>query len=187
MPYSGQRSTVANDADNTTARRSAVTGRQQPDALLDVLAAPLESRGLDLEGVEVSSAGRRRLVRVLVDKDGGVTLDEIAAATTLVSDELDATDVMGEAPYTLEVTSPGIDRPLTLPRHWARNVDRLVKVDPVDGAPYTGRILSAAERAARLDVDGAPREVRYDEVATARVEVEFNRRARPGQAKREEE
>ena len=161
-----------------------MTGRQQADALLDVLAEPLESRGLDLEGVEVSSAGRRRLVRVLIDKDGGVTLDEIADATAVVSGELDANDVMGDAPYTLEVTSPGVERPLTLPRHWARNVDRLVKVKPVDGAPYTGRIVSAAADRARLDVGGEPREVRYDEVATARVEVEFNRRRpRPDEEK----
>jgi ribosome maturation factor RimP len=153
-----------------------VTGRQKADALLDVLAVPLESHGLDLEGVEVSSAGRRRLVRVLVDKDGGVTLDEIADATALVSDEIDANDVMGEAPYTLEITSPGVDRPLTLPRHWARNVDRLVKVKPVEGASYTGRIVSAGADAAQLDVGEARRDVRYDEVATARVEVEFNRR-----------
>lgn len=165
-----------------------MTGRQQADALLDVLTAPLASHGLDLEGVEVSSAGRRRLVRVLVDKDGGVTLDEIADATTVVSNELDTHDVMGDAPYTLEVTSPGVDRPLTLPRHWARNVDRLVKVKPVDGAPYTGRIVSATADTARLDVSGAPREIRYDQVATARVEVEFNRpRARPGDAQPGEE
>jgi ribosome maturation factor RimP len=156
-----------------------VTGRQQADALLDVLAAPLGTRGLDIEGVEVAAAGRRRLVRVLVDKDGGVTLDEIADATSLVSDALDAHDVLGEAPYTLEVTSPGVDRPLTLPRHWARNVDRLVTVKPVEGAPYTGRIVAVAEDAAQLDVEGAAREVRYAEVAIARVEVEFNRRRSP--------
>jgi ribosome maturation factor RimP len=152
-----------------------VPGRQQSDALLDVLAAPLGSRGLDLEGVEVSSAGRRRLLRILVDKDGGVTLDEIADATSVVSAHLDDNDVMGDAPYTLEVTSPGVDRPLTLPRHWSRNVDRLVKIRPVDGPAYTGRILSAADDAARVEVAGAAREVRYGDVATARVEVEFNR------------
>ena len=165
-----------------------MTGRPQADALLDVLAAPLGSRGLDLEGVEVSAAGRRRLVRVLVDKDGGVTLDEIADATTLVSDELDAHDVLGDAPYTLEVTSPGVDRPLTLPRHWARNVDRLVTVRPVEGSPYTGRIVAVADDSARLDVGGTQREVRYDEVATAKVEVEFNRRrAQPGETNAGEE
>jgi ribosome maturation factor RimP len=156
-----------------------VTGRQQADALLDVLAAPLGAHGLDLEGVEVAAAGRRRLVRVLVDKDGGVTLDEIAGATSLVGDALDANDVLGDAPYTLEVTSPGVDRPLTLPRHWARNVDRLVAVQPVEGSPYTGRIVAAAADSAQLDVAGAVREVRYTDVATARVEVEFNRRRRP--------
>jgi ribosome maturation factor RimP len=165
-----------------------VTGRPQADALLDVLAAPLGSRGLDLEGVEVSAAGRRRLVRVLVDKDGGVTLDEIADATTLVSDELDAHDVLGDAPYTLEVTSPGVDRPLTLPRHWARNLNRLVTVRPVEGSPYSGRIVAVTDDSARLDVGGTQREVRYDEVATAKVEVEFNRRrAQPGETNAGEE
>jgi ribosome maturation factor RimP len=156
-----------------------VTGRQQADALLDVLAAPLGTRGLDLEGVEVAAAGRRRLVRVLVDKDGGVTLDEIADATSLVGDALDANDVLGDAPYTLEVTSPGVDRPLTLPRHWARTVDRLVTVEPVEGSSYTGRVVAAAADSAQLDVAGAVREVRYAEVATARVEIEFNRRRPP--------
>jgi ribosome maturation factor RimP len=164
------------DADNTTPRRSAVTGRQQADAVVDVLTDPLESRGLDLEGVEVSAAGRQRLVRVLIDKDGGITLDDIAEVTALVGEHLDQNDVLGEAPYTLEVTSPGVDRPLTLPRHWSRNIDRLVKVTPVGGAPYTGRILSAAGDTALVDVSGATREVRYDDVATARVEIEFNRR-----------
>jgi ribosome maturation factor RimP len=147
----------------------------------------LESRGLDLEGVEVSSAGRRRLVRVLVDKDGGVTLDEIAEATTVVSEQLDTNEVMGDAPYTLEVTSPGVDRPLTLPRHWTRNVDRLVKVTPVDGAPYTGRIVSAGSDSAKVEVAGAAVDVRYDAVASARVEVEFNRRRRDTRASRSEE
>jgi ribosome maturation factor RimP len=175
-------------ADNTTPRRSAVTGRQQaePDALTDVLADPLGSRGVDLEGVEVSAAGRRRLVRVLVDKDGGITLDDIADITSLVSAELDDHDVLGDSPYTLEVTSPGVDRPLTLPRHWRRNLDRLVKVTPHDGPTYTGRVLSAAADSARLEVQGAEREVRYDDVASARVEIEFNRpRTKPDPARAE--
>jgi ribosome maturation factor RimP len=164
-----------------------VTGRQQTDVLLDVLAAPLESQGLDLEGVEVTSAGRRRLVRVLVDKAGGITLDEIAEATTLVGDELDAHDVLGDAPYTLEVTSPGVDRPLTLPRHWARNIDRLVTVRPRDGAPYTARILDATAEAAQLDVGGSAQQVRYDEIVNARVEVEFNRPRQSDRSEHEKE
>jgi ribosome maturation factor RimP len=141
-----------------------------------MLREPLAQNGLDLEDVEISTAGRRRLVRVLVDKDGGVTLDEIADATHVVSGLLDqAEDVLGEAPYTLEITSPGIDRPLTQSRHWRRNVDRLVKVRPRDGQPFTGRILQAHEDCAVLDVDGTKQELPYADVAKAVVEVEFNR------------
>jgi ribosome maturation factor RimP len=145
-----------------------------------MLRDPLDRSGLDLEDVEISTAGRRRLVRVLVDKDGGVTLDEIADATRLVSGLLDSSDVLGEAPYTLEVTSPGIDRPLSRPRHWQRNVDRLVKVRPRDGQPFTGRIVSADEDAVVLDGDGVRRQVDYASIAKATIEVEFNRPARTG-------
>ena len=153
-----------------------MTGHQPQEALLDLLAPLLAAHGLDVEGVEVSTAGRRRLVRVLVDKDGGVTLDEIAAATSVVNTELDGHDqVLGDGPYTLEVTSPGVDRPLTLPRHWSRNRDRLVAVTPVSGAAFTGRVLSADDAAAVLEINGEPREVPYTTVAKARVEIEFNR------------
>jgi ribosome maturation factor RimP len=104
-----------------------------------------------------------------------VTLDDVADATKKVSEVLDATDVMGEHPYTLEVTSRGVDRPLTLPRHWRRNADRLVKVTTTDGQTVTGRIVGSSDDAATLDLDGARREVAYTEVAKALVQVEFNR------------
>ena len=158
-----------------------VPGNQPNEALLKVLAGPLEASGIDLEGVEISTAGRRRLVRVLVDKDDGITLDGVADATQLVSGVLDASEVLGEAPYTLEVTSPGIERPLTLPRHWRRNVDRLVKVETVGGQTFTGRIADAGETSATLTVDKSKRLVAYDEVAKARIEIEFNR-PRPNKA-----
>ncbi|MEJ7707550.1 MAG: ribosome maturation factor RimP [Nocardioidaceae bacterium] len=159
-----------------------MSGQQPREDILDVVREPLASSGLDLEDVEVSTAGRRHLVRVLVDKDGGVTLDEIAAAATLVGDLLDRRDVLDEIPYTLEVTSPGIDRPLTLPRHWRRNVDRLVKVQPHQGAAFVGRVLEANEAGATLDADGSRCELRYSEVAKARVEIEFNRAGKAGNA-----
>ena len=125
-----------------------------------MLEKPLATSGLDLEGVEISQAGRRSLVRVLVDQDGGVTLDDIADATRLVSDVLDQTDVLGESPYTLEVTSPGIDRPLTLPRHWRRNVDRLVKVTTtVAATPSPAGSSRPTRTRATLDVDDAVREI----------------------------
>ena len=85
------------------------------------LAGPLRALELDLEAVEITPAGKRRILRVSVDKDGGVTLDDVADATREVSRVLDDSDVMGEQPYTLEVTSRGVDKPLTLPRHWRRN------------------------------------------------------------------
>jgi ribosome maturation factor RimP len=84
---------------------------------------------------------------------------------------------MGEQPYTLEVTSRGVDRPLTLPRHWRRNTDRLVKVTTTDGDTVTGRIVRSDDEAVTLDVEGTPREVDYAEVAKALVQVEFNRKS----------
>lgn len=152
-----------------------MTGRQPREDLLQILIQPLSDHGVDLEDVEVSDAGRRKLVRVLVDKDGGVTLDDIADATTVVSDVLDGGDVLDDHPYTLEVTSPGVDRPLTQPRHWRRNLDRLVRVQPREGVAFTGRIVEAGEAGATVDLDGTRRQVQYAGVKTAKVEIEFNR------------
>lgn len=149
---------------------------QTRDRLAEVLTEPLAAQGLDVEAIEITPAGRRRLLRVAVDKDGGVTMDDIADATKEVSRLLDDTDAMGEQPYTLEVTSPGTDRPLTLPRHWRRNASRLVKVTTRDGSGVTGRVLHSDEQGVTLDVDGAERVLPYDEVAKARVQIEFNRK-----------
>ena len=139
------------------------------------LADPLAALGLDVEAVEITPAGKRRVLRVAVDKDGGVTLDDVADATREVSAVIDASDVMGEQPYTLEVTARGVDRPLTLPRHWRRNADRLVKVTTNDGETLTGRIVSSTESSATLDVSGQRREIAYDDVAKALVQIEFKR------------
>jgi ribosome maturation factor RimP len=141
-----------------------------------VLTGPLSAVGLDVEAIELTPAGRRRLLRVAVDKDGGVTMDDIADATREVSRLLDDADVMGEQPYTLEVTSPGTDRPLTLPRHWRRNAGRLVKVARTDGTSVTGRITGSDDARAVLDVDGAAEEVAYADVAKAKIQIEFNRK-----------
>ena len=155
----------------STARQDATRDRIEA-ALVD----PLSVLGFDVEAVEVTPAGKRRVLRVAVDKDGGVTLDDVADATREVSRVLDDSDVMGEMPYTLEVTSRGVDRPLTLPRHWRRNQDRLVKATLAGGEEVTGRILGSDDAGATLDVDGTRREVAYDDVTKALVQVEFNRR-----------
>ncbi len=146
------------------------------DRLAEALAGPLGTVGLDVEAIELTSAGKRRLLRVAVDKDGGVTMDDIAEATKEVSRVLDTGDVMGEQPYTLEVSSPGTDRPLTLPRHWRRNRGRLVKVTDHGGRTVTGRIMDSDEQRAVLDVDGSSQEVALADVARARIQIEFNRK-----------
>lgn len=157
-------------------------------AVHELLAGALDGSGVVLEEVTVTPAGRRRVVKVVVDRalDGtgdvtetidSLTLDEIADTTRTVSDVLDESDVLGEQPYTLEVTSRGVDRPLTLPRHWRRNADRLVKVTLTDGSSLTGRILSSTEESVTLDVSGKQREVAYADVAKALVQIEFNRKS----------
>jgi ribosome maturation factor RimP len=153
-----------------------VVSDQTRDRLVSELTPPLLEMGLDLEALDVTPAGRRRLLRVAVDKDGGVTMDDVADATREVSRLLDESDAMGEQSYTLEVTSPGTDRPLTLPRHWRRNQGRLVKVTRRDGGSVTGRVTSCDDAAATLDVDGVPQTLDYADVAKAKVQVELNRK-----------
>jgi ribosome maturation factor RimP len=145
------------------------------------IAGPLTALDLDVEAVEITPAGKRRILRIAVDKDGGVTLDDVADATRQISSVLDESDAMGEQPYTLEVTSRGVDRPLTLPRHWRRNVDRLVKVTTTDGETLEGRIATSDDGAACIDVAGTIREIAYADIARALVQIEFNR---PGSKER---
>jgi ribosome maturation factor RimP len=148
-----------------------------PDSsrIADALRGPLSVLGLDLEAVELTPAGKRRVLRVAVDKDGGVSLDDIAEATRAVSESLDTDELMGEQAYTLEVTSRGVDRPLTEPRHWRRNRDRLVRAQLHDGTQVTGRVGGSDDSGATLDVSGAPRRLEYADVAKALVQIEFNR------------
>jgi ribosome maturation factor RimP len=156
----------------TSVRQDAIRERIETE-----LVAPLTALDLDVEAVEITPAGKRRILRIAVDKDGGVTLDDVADATREISRVLDESDVMGEQPYTLEVTSRGVDRPLVLPRHWRRNVDRLVKVSTSEGETAEGRIVTSDDAAASIDVDGTIREIAYADIARAQVQVEFNRRA----------
>jgi len=149
-----------------------------PRARLTQLLTPaVEATGHDLEDVTVSPAGRRKVVRVVVDKDGGVTLDDIAEVARVVSDLLDQPEAerLLAGAYTLEVTSPGVDRPLTLPRHWRRSAGRLVKAVLADGSTVTGRVVEADDTEVTLDLDGAKRALLQAEVTRATVQVEFSR------------
>jgi ribosome maturation factor RimP len=163
-------------------------GHAMPEAL-ERLAEPVaRAAGMELESVDITRAGKRRLLRVVVDADGGVGLDEMAVVSQELSAKLDTSGIMGEAPYTLEVTSPGVDRPLTQPRHWRRAVGRLVSV-PVtqnssNGSPAPalpdkmtvhGRIAAAGEDGVVLDVEGRRREFGFADLGPGKVQVEFRR------------
>lgn len=145
------------------------------------LAAPLADLGVDLEGVEVERAGRRHVVRVVVDRDGGVDLDAVADVSRVVSGVLDGpdlTDVL-PGPFVLEVSSPGVDRPLTQPRHWQRARGRLVVVDLLDGTTVTGRVGASGDgpdgATATVTTEAGEVELRLDAVRRAVVQVEFAR------------
>jgi ribosome maturation factor RimP len=96
------------------------------ERIVGLLEPAVAAMGMDLEDVRITSAGRRRLLRIVVDADGGVSLDDIALVSRELSATLDRAAAMGEASYTLEVSSPGVDRPLTEPKHWRRAVGRMV-------------------------------------------------------------
>jgi ribosome maturation factor RimP len=138
--------------------------------------------GYDLEEVAAQRAGSRQLLRIVVDGDGGITLDDIAEVSHAVSTFLDDTNVMGEAAYDLEVTSPGVSRPLTLPRHWRRAVGRLVVVPLTAGGELTGRVIAADEEGVTLELpgkkpgtSGGERRLGYSELGKGKVQIEFNR------------
>jgi len=147
------------------------------DRLVAVLSPVVSDAGYDIEDLELAGAGRRTVLRLVVDRDGGFGLDDVAALSRDVSAVLDDADDLLPGAYVLEVSSPGVDRPLTHERHWRRNVDRLVDVRLVDGGTVTGRITAAGTSAAELSVDGESREVAYDQVARATVQVELRRRS----------
>jgi len=139
----------------------------------DVIRPVVAAAGMDLESVRVTAAGRRRLLRVVVDSDRGVSLDDAALVSRDLSAALDAVAVMGDFPYTLEVSSPGVDRPLTDSRHWRRAVGRLVRVPVADSGAVAGRILSADADGVTLDVEGARRRFAYGALGAGAVQVEF--------------
>ena len=146
--------------------------------LTQVLEPVVQAAGLDLESVRVAAAGRRRLLRVVVDADGGPGLDDIANVSRSLSAELDNSGVMGEIAYTLEVSSPGVDRPLTAERHWRRAQGRLVRVPLAPGAPgypdtVLGRVIMARPDGVVLEIGGQRLEFGYQELGPGQVQVEF--------------
>jgi ribosome maturation factor RimP len=145
--------------------------------LAEILEPVVQGAGYDLEDLEVASAGRRTVVRVYVARDGGFTLDDVADVSRTLSATLDQHDGLVPGSYVLEVSSPGVDRPLTHPRHWRRNLGRLVAVRLLDGGEVTGRITASDDASAVLTVDGEDRTIAYDQIRRAQVQIEPRRSA----------
>jgi ribosome maturation factor RimP len=154
--------------------RPAMTGAPvDEDKIADIIRPVAGAAGMDLESVRVSAAGRRRLLRVVVDSDQGVSLDDAAAISRQLSAALDADPVMGDFPYTLEVSSPGVDRPLTEPRHWRRSAGRLVRVTAAEAGVVTGRVVAADLDGVTLDIGGDRHRFGYAALGAGAVQVEF--------------
>jgi ribosome maturation factor RimP len=162
--------------------RAPSRGSADAERIVGLLEPAVAAMGMDLEDVKITAAGRRRLLRIVVDADGGVSLDDMALVSRELSATLDRAAAMGEASYTLEVSSPGVDRPLTEPKHWRRAVGRVVSA-PLQSQPgtsatapaatVTGRVAGADSSGVRIDVDGASREFGYSELGPGRIQIEF--------------
>ena len=150
------------------------------DEIAQLVTPSVEEAGYFLEDVHIVTPGNQRIVTCIVDGESALNLDQVTSASKIISGLLDEAAFMGETPFTLEVTSPGIDRPLTLPRHFAKNVTRLLKVTLNDGNVVTGRITSSSESSVLLEVTEkkASKEVSIElsDIKRAVVEIEFNRK-----------
>jgi len=129
----------------------------------------LSDLGFYLEDITITSAGRRSMLTVIVDGDTHLSLDQVTVATKAVSEIVENIQSLGQAPFTLEVTSPGLDRPLTKPRHWRKNIDRLVKIVLLDGKEIKGRVKDATEISATVD----EQVVKFSDIKRATLEIEF--------------
>ena len=129
----------------------------------------LEALGFYLEDVTITSAGRRSMLTVIVDGDTHLSLDQVTSATKAIGEIVESIQSLGETPFTLEVTSPGLDRPLTKVRHWQKNINRLVKVVLQDGSEIKGRIKDVSEVSAIVDEEN----INYSDIKRATLEVEF--------------
>jgi ribosome maturation factor RimP len=135
----------------------------------DAVTPALSALGFYLEDVTITSAGRRSMLTIIVDGDTHLSLDQVTSATKAIGEIVESIQSLGETPFTLEVTSPGLDRPLTKPRHWRKNIDRLVKVVLLDGKEIKGRIKAANEVSATVDES----EIKFSDIKRASLEVEF--------------
>ncbi len=150
------------------------------DSLLELLTPAVENAGFFLDEVQITSPGNHRTVICVVDGIKPLNMDEVTSVSRVISEILDEAPVMGEEAFTLEVTSPGVDRPLTLPRHWTKNLTRLIKITLNDGNVITARLNEFNDSHAQLveNIKGRMKnhEIAFADIKRAVVEIEFNRK-----------
>ena len=150
------------------------------DDIAQLVTPAVEAQNLFLEDVLVASPGKHRIITCIVDGPATLNLDQVTAVSRAISELLDEAPFMGETPFTLEVTSPGVDRPLTAPRHFVKNHGRLLKIVKVDGVTVTGRIEESDENCVTLSFMEKKEvkriEIAFIDIKRATVEIEFNRK-----------
>ena len=129
----------------------------------------IEATGNYLEELSITSAGKVKILTVIIDSDAHLNLDQVTAVTKEISEVIEALPELGDGAFTLEVTSPGLDRPLTKPRHWRKNLDRLVKIIMTSGQEITGRIGEVTETTVLVDLE----KVSFEDIKRAVLEIEF--------------
>lgn len=147
------------------------------DQISELVTPAVVGAGFYLEDVEVLNAGKSRVITCIVDGDIPLNLDQVTVVTKAISALLDEAAFLDETPFTLEVTSPGVDRPLTLPRHWRKNQDRLIKIVLTNGEVIEGRITSSDEITVTVAGKKDESVVAFADIKRATVEIEFNRKA----------
>ncbi len=175
-------------AQGSNAAASHLDAAAEAQRLREFLRPTAENQNLLLEDVEVRITGSHRTVHAVVDLPGdttdGVSLDQVAEASQALSEAMDSDPHDDGRPYTLEVSSPGVSRPLTEPRHWRRNIGRLIVVHPVQGDPVEGRLVDATDTHVVLrpllpvkkgtkPKFGENQDLHYDKIRKGIVQVEF--------------
>ena len=149
------------------------------ESIADLIRPVVEEAGFFLEDVFTSNPGNHRIVTCMVDGIKPLSLDEVTVISKEISAVLDESPLLTEA-FTLEVTSPGIERPLTLPRHWTKNLTRIIRVTLKDDAEVVGRLTEFDDNRAILieNIKGRMKthEVLFADIKKAYVEIEFNRK-----------
>jgi ribosome maturation factor RimP len=144
------------------------------EQVLAVITPAIESLGFYIEDITITSAGKRSMLTVIVDGDTHLSLDQVTVATKAISEIVENLPTLGNNPFTLEVTSPGLDRPLTKPRHWRKNQDRLIKIVLTDGKEIMGRIKDSTETSVTVD----DQTINFADIKRATLEVEFKKESK---------